>query len=319
MQFSHNMRHFSVRLLTLLTGVMVLIQIMWGGVVRLTESGLGCPDWPLCYGQIVPPPSSDAVIEYAHRVIGMVVGLMVLSTVGLALTYYRRELWVVVPAVFGGFLVILAGVLGAISVLTELASMFVVAHFVVAEMLLGCVVICYLALYKVGTFSNWNLPSTLRLVTKEKNLCVLLALFSGLLFILLVTGSYTTMTGSWLACGSSWPLCNGNWLPQNSLALIHMIHRFSALIVGVITIWLTARFMTSPYTSVRIKVGISGFVILFLGQILIGAASVWQILPFISRLAHLFIASCLWIFSISLLISIWLTKEKSALPGDSSS
>ena len=84
-------------------------------------------------------------------------------------------------------------------------------------------------------------------------------------------------------------------------------------------IWLAARFMTSPYTSVRIKVGILGFVILFLGQILMGAASVWQILPFISRLAHLSIASCLWIISISLLISIWLTKEKSALSGDSSS
>ena len=57
-----------------------------GGVVRITESGLGCPDWPLCHGRIIPPFDAATLIEYSHRLMASVVGLLVLATlvVGLA-------------------------------------------------------------------------------------------------------------------------------------------------------------------------------------------------------------------------------------------
>ena len=42
-------------------------QVTLGGVVRLTDSGLGCPDWPLCHGKLIPPAEFHTLIEYSHR------------------------------------------------------------------------------------------------------------------------------------------------------------------------------------------------------------------------------------------------------------
>ena len=51
--------------------------IALGSVVRTTESGLGCPDWPLCYGQIIPPFEFHALVEYAHSFVATIIGLII--------------------------------------------------------------------------------------------------------------------------------------------------------------------------------------------------------------------------------------------------
>src|SRR5687767_8018998 len=67
------------------TVVLVFLLIVWGGIVRLTDSGLAIPDWPLANGKILPEPETRVMIEFGHRALAMVVGFM---TLGLAIAVY---------------------------------------------------------------------------------------------------------------------------------------------------------------------------------------------------------------------------------------
>jgi cytochrome c oxidase assembly protein subunit 15 len=116
-------------------GALSLI-VLTGAGVRLTGSGLGCPDWPKCYGQTVPPLDTHAVIEYGNRVLTGFVGLAVIAASVLA--------WFRVPfrghlALFGALLplgVIGQAILGALVVKHHLAPGLVMSHFILSMLLL---------------------------------------------------------------------------------------------------------------------------------------------------------------------------------------
>jgi cytochrome c oxidase assembly protein subunit 15 len=116
-------------------GALSLI-VLTGAGVRLTGSGLGCPDWPKCYGQTVPPLDTHAVIEYGNRVLTGFVGFAVIAASVLA--WYRRPFrWHL--ALFGALLpigVIAQAILGALVVKHHLAPGLVMSHFILSMLLL---------------------------------------------------------------------------------------------------------------------------------------------------------------------------------------
>jgi len=116
-------------------GALSLI-VLTGAGVRLTGSGLGCPDWPKCYGQTVPPLDTHAVIEYANRVLTGFVGFAVIAASVLA--WFRRPFrWHL--ALFGALLplgVIGQAILGALVVKHHLAPGLVMSHFILSMLLL---------------------------------------------------------------------------------------------------------------------------------------------------------------------------------------
>ena len=69
------------RRLAVLTAIFAYLQIALGGLVRVSGSGLGCPDWPLCHGRPYPPADLHAIIEYSHRAVGTVTGVLIIATV----------------------------------------------------------------------------------------------------------------------------------------------------------------------------------------------------------------------------------------------
>jgi heme a synthase len=116
-------------------GALSLI-VLTGAGVRLTGSGLGCPDWPKCYGQTVPPLDTHAVIEYGNRVLTGFVGIAVIAASALA--WFRRPFrWHL--ALFGALLplgVIGQAILGALVVKHHLAPGLVMCHFILSMLLL---------------------------------------------------------------------------------------------------------------------------------------------------------------------------------------
>jgi cytochrome c oxidase assembly protein subunit 15 len=116
-------------------GALALI-VLTGAGVRLTGSGLGCPDWPKCYGGTSPPLESHALIEYGNRLLTGFVGLAVIAASVLA--FFRRPYrWHL--ALFGGLLplgVIGQAILGALVVKYHLAPGLVMLHFILSMMLL---------------------------------------------------------------------------------------------------------------------------------------------------------------------------------------
>ena len=114
----------------------LVLIVFTGAAVRLTGSGLGCPDWPKCYGQTVAPLETHAVIEYTNRLLSGFVGLAVIAAGALA--------WIRRPfrghlALFGALLpvgVVCQAILGALVVKYHLAPGLVMMHFILSMILL---------------------------------------------------------------------------------------------------------------------------------------------------------------------------------------
>jgi cytochrome c oxidase assembly protein subunit 15 len=126
-------RYAQVTLVAL--GALALI-VLTGAGVRLTGSGLGCPDWPKCYGGTAPPLETHAVIEYGNRILTGFVGIAVIAASALA--WFRRPFrWHL--AFFGALLplgVIGQAILGALVVEYHLAPGLVMSHFILSMLLL---------------------------------------------------------------------------------------------------------------------------------------------------------------------------------------
>lgn len=161
--------------LAILTVCATLFLIFVGGLVRATGSGLGCPDWPKCFGVWIPPTSvadlpagydeaSFNVVkiwtEYVNRLIGVVIGLLIIATAVSSLQYRKTRPAVTVAAVASLILVLFQGWLGGMVVRSGLSQGLITAHMVVAMILVGLLI--YAAFKAVSVQLRVTLPATHR-------------------------------------------------------------------------------------------------------------------------------------------------------------
>ena len=270
------------------TVVTTLVLVTVGVIVRATDSGLGCPDWPFCYGQLLPPlDDPKAWIEWIHRGIAAIIGFEILGLAVLSVIDHRdrRSL---VAASFGA--VVLVGFqawLGRETVRLGNSGESVTAHLAAAMVLVGVVVfILVRAAYPARVGGRG-----------ASQRFTLLAAFAALsTFALLMFGSNVTAGGvnSSLVFGD-WPLMGGTLFPPlTELTTAHVLHRWIAVVVGLIVVatavvaWRTQR---AHPTIVRLAVAAG---VLYPVQALIGGAQVLTKLAPWSQTLHLAFGATIW-------------------------
>ena len=278
------------RIVALAALVAAFAQVTLGGIVRVTGSGLGCPDWPLCHGRLVPPLEYTALMEYSHRLSASALGVLVLGVAGLAWLSYRRNYWILISSIMGLVLAVMAAVLGGFTVMTDLDRWARLFHLGVAEGVVACMVIASV----VGWRASRGSPAREAGIeeTTRFNLLVLATLVGTLVLILF--GSYMVGYGAGSACGT-WPLCRGDLVPDGTPFAIHMAHRFMAAAVAV----LIAATAWSAWSrrGQRLGLGWAGvaLAVLFAAQVLMGAGTVWTGFSMTMKGAHLSLATLVWI------------------------
>src|SRR5512142_446256 len=108
------------RRLLLTATVLTYLLVTMGGVVCATESAAGCPDWPGCFGQVVPPPQINAIIEYLHRLIAALTAPLIIAAAVVSWRRTRAIRWLSRPPVVAIGFTAAVVVFGAFAVLTGL-------------------------------------------------------------------------------------------------------------------------------------------------------------------------------------------------------
>ena len=235
----------------LLAAIFAYLQIALGGVVRVTGSGLGCPDWPLCQGRPYPPANLNAIIEYSHRTVGAITGVLIIATVVAAWAVFRTKrpavAWLATASVLA---VSVEGALGGVVVVSELKPWLVAVHLGLAMIILGCLIAT--AVLSMPQSPGIEGASFKRLAT---------AAVAGT-YVLLLSGSSVVATQSDETC-RSWPVCD-----LSSVNTFALLHRGVALVTGVLLII----FLVAAYRrGLKFFAVATAFVLML--QVAIGAAA----------------------------------------------
>jgi heme A synthase len=275
--------------------------IVLGGVVRVSDSGLGCGTagsgthgWPLCGGRLLPFLQEHQVIEFSHRAVATIVVILIAALMILAFRRLRDLRWLARGTVAAAILVVAQAALGGLTVEHGLHSALVAAHLGLAMLLLGLLI----ALYRLAQ-PTWHAPA----IDGSRALRATAAVASVLLFCTIVAGGYVAGTegegtpdqpalGAHLACGTEFPTCLGKFMPfqYGRLVDIQLTHRLFMYLTAIAVLAMSA-------VALRRGVRDRAFLIapvLLVGQILLGALNVWLGKHPGLIVAHLTLATLLW-------------------------
>lgn len=199
------------------SAVVVYVLIIYGSHVRVTDSGMGCPDWPLCKGSIGPFQGFHAFMEQTHRYLAGIVSILVIATWFVA-SRIRTHVAAIRPALFTVGIVLVQIILGAITVFDSNGAPTVAAHLLAGLALLGGATVTAVAAVMQ------KLPAS------SPRLGSLGWSAIGSAALLYLSGSLVVNAEAEKAC-ASFPFCPPNQ-PMH-LVVLHLLHRSVALFAVV--------------------------------------------------------------------------------------
>lgn len=305
--------HF-YRNLILAALVLTFFVVSLGAYVRLSDAGLGCPDWPGCYGKLTPIHAADAINaelaerpdgpvshakawkEMVHRYAAGALGLLVLAIAVLSLQGQRRAVGGPgLPALLLG-LIVFQALLGMWTVTQLLKPLVVTGH------LLGGMATLSLLLWLWLRERSQSGPAYFARIDHLRGSA---ALGLALVVAQIALGGWVSTNYAALAC-TDFPLCQGVWmppmdfdhgftlhrelgetaagdlLPMTALTAIHWMHRVMALVVTLYLGWLAVRLLRAPgYAGTGLMIGA-----LLVIQVALGISNVLLSLPIALAVAH---------------------------------
>jgi heme a synthase len=285
----------SFQKLALTTTAVTYLLILVGGLVRAVGAGLGCPDWPKCFGSWVPPVRADQLppgfdparfnaaltwTEYLNRLLGVTVGFLIFATLALAFTRHRRTPRVLWPTLAAFLLVGYQGWLGGQVVAHGLRPWIVTAHLVVA------LVIVNLLLY--ATVSAF-FPAGAGRASPERRL-VGRAAYALIAITLAQVALGTQVRGRIDDAAATGTLSREALL--SSVGSIDLAHREASLVVlaGGLVLFFVIRRRHAVPALVACAGAVAGFAA---AQVAVGVVLAYGGLPRSGQVAHLALASLL--------------------------
>ena len=270
--------------------VLSYLLIFVGGLVRVSGSGMGCPDWPKCFGRWIPPTNIDQIpsyidatsfnivlawIEYGNRSLGVLVGFSIIILNIIAIYYFRKEMKLLVSAILSLILVGANGGLGAIVVSSILNPFLVSLHMILALMLVSVLSYACIESYKLINIKKF------KDLEINKSLSNSLIIFWILIVIeiLLGTGIRTNLE---LVSIENPLLSKGELL--NALDSYKYLHSFLGFTLLFLSIYIYSQLRENKlYIARFLGIFILGMIIV---QIFLGEMMVFFELPQLTRLFH---------------------------------
>ncbi len=292
--------------LALAAAITTVFLISLGSFVRVTGSGLACPDWPLCHGSIIPPFEYHVLIEYSHRLTAAIVGLLVAAMFVVAFLASRANEQptrrALIPAAITLVVMLTQAGLGGVAVITELPPPIVTLHLFLAEAILALLIWTMLAAAPRTTTPADGQGISLG---DARKIYIWATVAAVMTLVMILSGSYVVAEEATLSCGSgfsAWPLCDGAIMPSGFDANIHMGHRYM-VVIGTLATGFVAFLSWRQKKNDRMisRVGQATLHLLAV-QIVIGALVPWTEFHHAARVAHITLASLTWAAAVLLVI-----------------
>ena len=273
------LHHFAVA-----TAVATFCLLIAGGLVSTTESGLACPDWPLCEGKLIPKMVDGKQFEHTHRLVASAVATMTFVLAAVIFRRRREDRVLKRLAAAAAVLIIAQALLGALTVKLALPAWVSSLHQATA-MAFFCTVVslAFLTRQRMPGFRSKAIAFETRARLQRWILPVI-----ALAYLQVCIGAVMRHTRGGLACGFDFPLCLGKIWPLNAHlgVQVHMLHRLGGFLVAGAAIALAAAILRKRVGTPALRASALLAAALVVVQIGLGIATILASRELITMTVH---------------------------------
>lgn len=272
------------------TVIATIVLIFVGGLVRAAGAGLGCPDWPQCFGMWIPPTSASELpaqydaglfnpvhtwLEYVNRLVGVLIGFLITLTFAVSFKYRRKDPVITVFSGAAFFLVLFQGWLGGQVVRSGLNAGMITLHMILAMAILVALLF--------ASFRAMNRGLQIEISQKNKTGFLRVSgILLGLILVQMILG--TQVRESVDIAKNVMELPREHWI--DTLGLLYEVHRsfsWGVLLVSGLLVYYNRKLEVPPLPA---KLGWFIFVLVLL-QMIMGIGMEWFGMPGVMQVLHL--------------------------------